>query len=85
MFTDRLEVLREQNRLLLTQVKQQREKLGPPRGSSSEKWEEAEVVVTRTDGDCGPARAALAKPSVRFAGNKTAVQHKKVFTQSWAS
>lgn len=65
MSADRLEFLREQNRRLLTQLKQQRESLEQGSGC---RGSEAEVTVT-TNGDSGPARAALAKPSVRFAGN----------------
>lgn len=65
MSADQLEFLREQNRRLLTQLKRQRENLERPSGRG---WSEAEVTVT-TNGDRGPARAALAKPSVRFAGN----------------
>ncbi|XP_037534681.1 migration and invasion-inhibitory protein [Nematolebias whitei] len=62
MSADRLEFLREQNRRLLTQLKQQRENLEQRSGC---RGSEAEVTVT-TNGDRGPARAALAKPSVRF-------------------
>uniref|UniRef100_A0A1A7WMR8 Migration and invasion inhibitory protein n=2 Tax=Iconisemion striatum TaxID=60296 RepID=A0A1A7WMR8_9TELE len=77
MSTDRLDVLRERNKRLLKQLQQQRENLEQFSGCSESRKRErededgerrqAEVTVTRTDGDRGPARAALAKPSVRFA------------------
>ncbi|XP_059185075.1 migration and invasion-inhibitory protein isoform X2 [Centropristis striata] len=74
---DRLEVLRERNKELLKQLKQQREKLErlsgcnqsrkrEREGGAEESTEPAEVL-TLTGGDRGPARAALAKPTVRFA------------------
>ena len=79
MFTDQLHALRERNKHLLTQLMQQREKLerlsscGQSRKRGREDADEErrkpEVMVTLTDGNCRPARAALAKPSVRFAGN----------------
>ncbi|XP_039971514.1 migration and invasion-inhibitory protein isoform X2 [Xiphias gladius] len=75
--TDRLAALREHNKDLLNQLKQQREKLerlnGTGRSRKREGDDEAEErrqpeeIVTRTDGDRGPAMAALAKPTVRFA------------------
>ena len=83
--SDRLDVLRERYKDLLKQLKQHREKLallsGCSQGRKREREEEeaedrstdpaAAEVLTLTDGDRGPARAALAKPTVRFAGNKT--------------
>ncbi|XP_038551815.1 migration and invasion-inhibitory protein [Micropterus salmoides] len=75
--TDRLDVLRERNKNLLKQLKQQREKLELLGGCSPsrkrEREDEAEVgrdpaeIRTLTDGDRGAAMAALAKPTVRFA------------------
>ncbi len=73
--TDRLELLRERNRDLLNRLKQQREQLsGCGLSRKREREDEAEEgrdpteTLTLTDGDCGLARAALAKPTVRFAG-----------------
>ncbi|XP_041816647.1 migration and invasion-inhibitory protein [Chelmon rostratus] len=74
---DRVDVLRERNKDLLNQLKQQREKLEGLFGSrqsrkreredeAEEKTDPAEVLIL-TDGDRGPARAALAKPTMRFA------------------
>ncbi|KAM9757921.1 migration and invasion inhibitory protein [Menidia menidia] len=77
MFTDRLNVLREQNQHLMTHLKQQRDKLERVSGCSQsrkrrreearEERRQPDVTVTLTDGDRCPARAALARPSVRFA------------------
>ncbi|KAM4587382.1 migration and invasion inhibitory protein [Odontesthes bonariensis] len=77
MFTDQLDALRERNKHLLTQLRQQREKLERPsscgpnrkrgREDADEERRKPEVMVTLTDGYCRPARKALAKPSVRFA------------------
>ncbi|XP_069546684.1 migration and invasion-inhibitory protein isoform X1 [Brachyistius frenatus] len=70
MSTDRLDVLRERNKHLLSQLRQQRE-------MSRKREREDEEMVTLTDGDRGPARAALSKPSVRFADTReqpTAIQ-----------
>nr|XP_020453807.1 migration and invasion-inhibitory protein [Monopterus albus] len=74
---DRLDALRERNKHLLNQLRQQREKLERLRGCSqgrkrereneAEERREPEEMVTLTDGDRGYARAALAKPTVRFA------------------
>ncbi|XP_040890248.1 migration and invasion-inhibitory protein [Toxotes jaculatrix] len=74
---DRLNALRGLNKDLLNKLKQQREKLELLSGcSQSRKREkedetrdrrEPEEMVTLTDGDRGPARAALARPTVRFA------------------
>ncbi|KAM4740463.1 migration and invasion inhibitory protein isoform 2-T2 [Anableps anableps] len=78
MSTDRIDFLREHNKYLLEQLRQQREKLIPISGCSlsrkrgrededkEEERRQSEVVVTLTEGDRGPARAALAKTSVRF-------------------
>ncbi|KAM7402309.1 hypothetical protein PAMP_017556 [Pampus punctatissimus] len=66
---DRLDVLRERNNYLLTQLKQQREKLrlgGCSQSRKRERGDESEML-TLTDGDRGPARAALAKSTVRVA------------------
>lgn len=68
---DRLDVLRERNKDLLIQLKQQREKLQRLGGccSPSRKRErEAEEVWTLTGGDRGPARAALTTSTGRFEG-----------------
>ncbi|XP_070693332.1 migration and invasion-inhibitory protein [Pempheris klunzingeri] len=68
---DRLDVLRERNKDLLKQLKQQREKVerlsGCIQSRKREREDEAEEVRTLTDGDRGHARAALAKPTVKFA------------------
>lgn len=76
--TDRLDVLRECNKDLLNNLKRQRVGLKRLHSCSQrESEDEAEErrdsaeILTLTDGDRGPARAALAKPIVRFAGNKT--------------
>uniref|UniRef100_A0A1A8RQ86 Migration and invasion inhibitory protein n=1 Tax=Nothobranchius rachovii TaxID=451742 RepID=A0A1A8RQ86_9TELE len=69
MSADRLDDLRERNKRLLEQLQQQRVNLEQISGCSEsrKRGREDEVTVTRTDGDRAPARAALAKPSVRFA------------------
>ncbi|XP_068567820.1 migration and invasion-inhibitory protein [Cebidichthys violaceus] len=92
---DRVDVLRERNKDLLNQLKQQREKLERlgdcSQSRKREREDEAEERRVRedeaeerreredeaeerrepaeilTDGDRGPARAALARPTVRFA------------------
>ncbi|KAM7422830.1 hypothetical protein PAMA_010728 [Pampus argenteus] len=67
--TGRLDVLRERNNYLLTQLKQQREKLslgGCSQNRKRERVDEPEML-TLTDGDRGPARAALAKSTVTVA------------------
>ncbi|XP_024860107.1 migration and invasion-inhibitory protein isoform X2 [Kryptolebias marmoratus] len=74
MSADRLEVLRERNRRLLTQLS--------GCSGSRKRGREAEVTVTRTEGGRGPARAALAKPSVRFADT---LETHKVSTPSGTS
>ncbi|XP_027859797.1 migration and invasion inhibitory protein isoform X1 [Xiphophorus couchianus] len=80
MSTDLTDVLRERNKYLLEQLREQREKLERVSGCSlsrkrgreaeeeeeEEEWRQSEVMVTLTEGHRGPARAALAKPSVRF-------------------
>lgn len=80
MSTDLTDVLRERNKYLLEQLREQREKLERVSGCSlsrkrgreaeeeEEEWRQSEVMVTLTEGHRGPARAALAKPSVRFTG-----------------
>ncbi|XP_070759641.1 migration and invasion-inhibitory protein [Enoplosus armatus] len=78
--TDRLDVLRERNKDLLNQLKQQQEKLerlgGCSHSRKREREDEAEErrdpaeILTLTDGDRGAARAALAKPTVRFADTR---------------
>ncbi|XP_039654983.1 migration and invasion-inhibitory protein isoform X2 [Perca fluviatilis] len=75
--TDRMDILRERNRVLLNQLMQQREKLERLSGCSQslkrEGEDEAEArrdraeILTLTGGDRGSARAALSKPNVRFA------------------
>ncbi|XP_035980498.1 migration and invasion-inhibitory protein [Fundulus heteroclitus] len=79
MSTYEMDALRKRNTYLLEQLKQQREKLERVSGNSlsrkrgredeeeeKEERRQPEVMVTLTEGDRGPARAALAKPSVRF-------------------
>ena len=83
--TDRLDVLRERNKELLNQLKQQREKLERLSGCSQsrkrEREDEAEErrdpaeILTLNEKDRRPARAALAKPTVRFAGNEAVCLH----------
>ncbi|XP_073324932.1 uncharacterized protein miip isoform X2 [Pagrus major] len=86
--TERLDVLRERNKELLNRLKQQREKLGRPscfsHSRKREREDEAEErrdpaeILTVTDGESGFARAALAKPTVRFADTyeeQTGIQH----------
>ncbi|XP_068170811.1 uncharacterized protein miip [Antennarius striatus] len=75
--TDRLNVLRERNKDLLSRLKQQRHNLervsgcgqssGPGRQEGGEGRTDPEDALIRTDGDVAAARAALAKPNVRFA------------------
>ncbi|KAF1391844.1 hypothetical protein PFLUV_G00046280 [Perca fluviatilis] len=77
--TDRMDILRERNRVLLNQLMQQREKLERLSGCSQslkrEGEDEAEArrdraeILTLTGGDRGSARAALSKPNVRFAAD----------------
>uniref|UniRef100_A0A3P8S126 Migration and invasion inhibitory protein n=1 Tax=Amphiprion percula TaxID=161767 RepID=A0A3P8S126_AMPPE len=70
MSVDRLDVLRERNKHLLAQLRQQRDKLELQGGRSESRKREREVegeMVTLTGGDRRPARAALSRPSVRFA------------------
>lgn len=69
-----LDVLREKNKALLAQLEQQRQKLEAVSGAfqsrkrerEDEGQSEAEEVVTVTEGQRGPARAALSQPSVMF-------------------
>nr|XP_046239317.1 migration and invasion-inhibitory protein isoform X2 [Scatophagus argus] len=76
--TDPLDILRERNKDLLYQLKQQREKLDLLSGCSqsrkreregeAEERRDPEEILTLADEDSGlHARAALAKPTVRFA------------------
>ncbi|XP_030584314.1 LOW QUALITY PROTEIN: migration and invasion inhibitory protein [Archocentrus centrarchus] len=77
MSIDRLGLLREHNKQLLDQLRQHGEKLerlcGRSESRKREREDEAEErtppkeTVTVTGGDREPARAALAKPSVKFA------------------
>ncbi|XP_022065500.2 migration and invasion-inhibitory protein isoform X1 [Acanthochromis polyacanthus] len=70
MSLDRLDVLRERNKHLLTQLRQQRDELELQSGRSESRKREREdegEMVTLTGGDRRPARAALSRPSVRFA------------------
>ncbi len=77
---DRLDVLRERNKDLLSQLRQHRLKLEHLCGYShsrkreredgAEEREDPAEILTLTDGDRGLARAALAKPTVRFSGNE---------------
>lgn len=81
MSKDRIDVLREHNKYLLEQLRQQREKLervsdcslSRKRGRDEEEEEkeerrQPEVMVTLMEEHRGPARVALAKPSVRLTG-----------------
>ncbi|KAK5872645.1 hypothetical protein PBY51_013327 [Eleginops maclovinus] len=78
--SDRVDILRELNKHLLNQLKQQRENLERLSGCSQsrkrEREDEAgerrdpEETQTLTQGDQGSARAALSKPSVRFADTR---------------
>ncbi|MEQ2215646.1 hypothetical protein XENOCAPTIV_003742 [Xenoophorus captivus] len=73
MSTDRIEVLRERNKYLLKQLRQQREKLermsgcslSRKRGREDEGVDEKEE--RRHPEDRSPARATLGQPSFRFA------------------
>ncbi|XP_029908014.1 migration and invasion inhibitory protein [Myripristis murdjan] len=73
--TDRLGVLRERNKDLLTQLRRQSERLqgvsrsrnSKERGGEEKERGEAEELFSLTDGHCGSARAALARPSVSCA------------------
>ncbi|XP_041834258.1 migration and invasion-inhibitory protein [Melanotaenia boesemani] len=77
MFTDRLDDLRERNKHLLKKLRQHKEKLEQLNGCNEnrkrgrehedEERRQPEVMVTLTDGDRRPAKAALARSSVRFA------------------
>lgn len=94
---ERLDVLRERNKDLLIQLRQQQEKLGRLCGSSQSRKREREddddeeegrqsaEMRTFTDGDRGPARAALCKIKVKFAGNPTVyiVHTKKLHLKFW--
>ncbi|KAK2861950.1 hypothetical protein Q5P01_001483 [Channa striata] len=74
---DRQEALRERCKDLLKQLRRQRENLEWLSGLNQSRKREREdgaegrrqpaEIVTLTDGDRGPARAALAKPTVKFA------------------
>lgn len=100
MSTDLTDVLRKRNKYLLEQLREQREKLERVSGCSSSRKREreaeeeeqnerrqSEVVVTLTEGRRGPARAALAKPSVRFTGEYPVNMALLMltFSQSWNS
>lgn len=65
MSTHRFDALPERNKHLQTQQKR-----GGLNGRSGISEKKPGVLVTLTEGDRGPARAALAKPSVRFKGNQ---------------
>lgn len=86
--TDRVDILRELNKDLLNQLKQQREKLerlsGCRRQSRKrEREDEAgerrdpEETRTLTWGGQGSSRAGLTKPTVRFSGNETVLFFKR--------
>ncbi|XP_030276085.1 migration and invasion inhibitory protein [Sparus aurata] len=74
--TEQLDVLRERNKDLLNRLKQQREELERPscfghsrkreREDEAEERRDSAEILTVTDGESGFARAALARPSVRF-------------------
>lgn len=73
---NRLDVLRERNKELLNRLKQRGQTLERLSGCSQSHQREREggaeerrgPAVTRSDGGRGPARAALARRTVRFAG-----------------
>lgn len=70
--TDLLAVLRQRNKDLLSQLKQQRDKLVQlshkrEREDGAEGRSDPAEILILTDVDRRPARAALAKPTVRFA------------------
>lgn len=83
--TEQLDVLRERNKDLLNRLKQQREELERPscfghsrkreREDEAEERRDSAEILTVTDGESGFARAALARPSVRFTGNKHVCLH----------
>ncbi len=89
--TDRLDVLRERNKDLMNKLKQQREKLeqlcGFSKGRKREREGEAEEggdraeILTLTGGNRGTARAALAKPTLRFAGNQTCGRRQEILAK----
>ncbi|XP_035517056.1 migration and invasion-inhibitory protein [Morone saxatilis] len=79
--TDRLDVLRERNKDLLNQLKQRRETLERLSGCSQgrKREREAEEEESLTEGDRGPARAAVSRPTVRFwdtCEGQTGIQHR---------
>ncbi|KAG8007694.1 Migration and invasion-inhibitory protein [Nibea albiflora] len=78
------------NKDLLNQLRRQREKLERLSGCSQsrkreredeaeERREPGDLIRTLTDGDRGAGRAALAKPTVRFAGNETVLRNRVTF------
>lgn len=79
----RLDGLRERNKDLLNQLKLQGEELGRlcrsgkrGREDGAEETRDPEEILLLTDGDRGPATAALAKP--RLTGNETdTLRHKE--------
>ncbi|KAM8757317.1 migration and invasion inhibitory protein [Acanthopagrus schlegelii] len=86
--TERLDVLRERNRDLLNRLEQQREELERPsclghsrkreREDEAEERRDSAEILTVTDGESGFARAALARPTMRFADTceeQTGIQH----------
>ncbi|XP_041634824.1 migration and invasion-inhibitory protein [Cheilinus undulatus] len=87
---DRLGALRERNKDLINQLKQQREKLQQlcgcgqsrkrEREDGAEEDREPAEVLTLIGDDGGPARAALSKPTVRFADEcerQTGIHHNR--------
>lgn len=79
---DRLDVLRERNKDLLDQLLRQREKIevGSRKrhredGAETQQSIESEEVLTITDADRGPARAALSRPTVTFIDSDHSVAH----------
>lgn len=89
-FSDRLDTLRELNKDLLSQLKQQRENLERLSGFSQSRKRKREdgaeeerdpaEVLTLTGGEGRPARAALTRPTVRFAGKEPGVKHRAIPT-----
>lgn len=75
---EQLNALREQNKDLLKQLKQEKEAFEGLSGRCGAGVKRAEVQVL-TGEDRSSARAALAKPSVRFAGNYACLIYLKGF------
>lgn len=76
---DGLDVLRQRNKDLLDQLKRlsgcSQSRKRDREDEAEESREPAQLLRTLTDGDRGAGRAALARPTVRFAGNETVCLH----------